>query len=506
VAGSRKDTSDARRLAKYVEPFPSGVVEASSMGARPKVWQFWWSFVLGCSTPTAQPPPVSSTETPARAATPLSSSEPSKPRIAHVAGQKIIRAPIISDPDPLSLSPLPAALDPQVVCATPFVPARSIPKLASKRVHRLADLCARASKKSPESALVCSDLADALIDGMGTWKNAVLADHAYARACALGSTYACSGLGVARVTGVGAPLDPECGESVLEWVCDHGNVDACSTLGTFLVRGEFVPYEPRRGHKLLSDACERGSFHACLWLAGEAAKESSVEAALRTRGRENAIASCEAGDRDACTEISAAFDPRAGKGRWAWFGISEPDPTRAAHFADLACKRGSGFRCWSPELSAMRDDIWGDVPLAQTCEEGVASDCRKRADQAAGFGHIALALELRERACPSVTESEYDQDVDAESCEAAGRAYLSGSGVAADPERAAELFATGCRVRWGRGARGACAALAAMFDSGTGAVRDEERATSLYAAACSSAETGACETLKVRLGNPLEMR
>ena len=276
---------------------------------------------------------------------------------APVVARRVSKLPEIVDPDPVSLAPMPRALDPQIACATPRVPGRRLPKGASARVRGLYDACRAALEREPSEASpnpsgekgdpsaptglrACTALGRILNRGFGAPENATLGANLEARACGLGELDACAELATATLSGHGAPFDPACGDAVLRWACDQGGALGCTRLGRLAQRGELVAFDPDGAKRLFARACDRGAYAGCLSLAnsiqsGEAAKALELEG----RAASLAEASCHGGDGQACTDLVWLHGPnRDGQPFSPAYAAAHRDPTKVAELSKMACR------------------------------------------------------------------------------------------------------------------------------------------------------------------------
>lgn len=80
----------------------------------------------------------------------------------------------------------------------------------------------------------------------------------------------------------------------------------------------------------------------------------------------------------------------------------------------------------------------------------------------------------------------------AASCRSLGLAFRDGSGVVADPQKAASFFEQGCELNDGE----SCFELGKMYGKGEGVAKDEARANAIYERACTLGDRRACDAVR----------
>ncbi len=311
---------------------------------------------------------------------------------APIVARRLTKLPEIVDPDPMTLTPLPRALDARIECATPRVPGRRLPKGASPRVRDLYEACTRAIEtrakeparkpfqeqddsieaswltvdSPPHGLRACTALATILDRGFGAPENAILAANLDARACGLGDLEACAGLAAATLSGHGNAFDPECGGAVLVWACDEGGALACERLGVLALRGELVPFDPKGAEQLFARACEHGAHRGCLSLADIVESADAPRALeLEDRAATLAAASCRGGDGGACADLAWLHNSHGdGKPFSKAYAASHRDPSKLAGLRRMVCFLDSRSGCSD------------DVPvLEEACKGGNFERC-----------------------------------------------------------------------------------------------------------------------------------
>jgi TPR repeat protein len=129
------------------------------------------------------------------------------------------------------------------------------------------------------------------------------------------------------------------------------------------------------------------------------------------------------------------------------------------------------------------------------CTEGSARGCLRLADayhERLATGGADEEAALYRRACDAGANT---------GCLAAGRVYLQGEGVSADPALAAALFRRVCE----RGNAPACIELAHLHAKGEGVPRDVQKAVELFTKACKLGADEGC-LLASRTGDVLPPR
>ena len=173
---------------------------------------------------------------------------------------------------------------------------------------------------------------------------------------------------------------------------------------------------------------------------------------------------CEGGKAQACAQVAIAYNE--GRGVAVSRGCY-------ARFVERACDLGDLEAC-SAVASVIRYEN-GLIP-----------------------GDLTRAVALHQRACEGGV---------LDACDSLARAYESGSGVAKDPIRAAQLFARVCEgasaaaLAGGLPSARACLPYAERLASGVGVPKDDGRATEIFASACEQGAFDACLQVAQRLAD-----
>jgi TPR repeat protein len=173
---------------------------------------------------------------------------------------------------------------------------------------------------------------------------------------------------------------------------------------------------------------------------------------------------CEGGKAQACAEVARAY----GEGR----GVAVSRGCYA-RFVERACDLGDLEACAS-------------VASVIKYENGLIP------------GDLTRAVALNQRACEGGV---------LDACDSLARAYESGSGVAKDPVRAAQLFKRVCEgasvaaQAGGMPSARACLPYAERLASGVGVPKDEGRAMEFFASACEQGAFDTCLEVAERLAD-----
>lgn len=238
----------------------------------------------------------------------------------------------------------------------------------------------------------------------------------------------------------------------------------------------------------LQASCAAGSAAACDTLAQQVARGDHV---LRDWRRAGALyqQACDGNDGSACVRL-AGLHLRDDAGE---HGIAR-DSMMAAGLLDRGCDLGSMPGCVTlGDMYLQKDTVvknakvtgpLQDVPHAialyrRACDGDGRDGCDRLGDASRnGTGLPAdpmRAAQFYERACGSGYQL---------GCAHLGEAYVAGAGVRADPTRASALFEKACETEMT-----GCFDLAGLLEHGTGVTRDYDRAVKLYRKACSGTRT-----------------
>jgi TPR repeat protein len=213
---------------------------------------------------------------------------------------------------------------------------------------------------------------------------------------------------------------------------------------------------------------------------------------------EDALASCRAAGEAKCGELCARSDYASCTSLGVMHHLSldvSPDEAVAARYFGGGCKGGDGAAC--ADLGLMYAKGLGlpvDVAKAETyyaigCDLGNVASCTSLAsartvdrDPPPALAHATAVVE---RACEGTS--------DVHACAVLGTMYASGSGVARDEAKAAELYERACKA----GVASACVKLGHAFLVGEGVHPDDVRALEMFRKGCDRARSDSCTELAV---------
>ncbi len=274
---------------------------------------------------------------------------------------------------------------------------------------------------------------------------------ALSRDCDAGRMEACAQLGETYVRGLGTKRDVARGLALHEKACDGGNIEACRSLGVLLERTPGIPPDPARARALFQRACDAGNAAGCgNW---------AVQLESEDKGRALALyrKACDMGNVLGCFN-GAQFLKRSGSDR------------EALPVLEKACGLGAA----QP----------GIAMIAAMCCDEVA---RERERAGASAEERAEAQKLHERAVRLLHE---DCEASGWACRTLAGMYETGDRVAADPAKAAELwarYAAAVERECTAGIQPLCGELAGLYAEGRGVPKDAGRAHALRAGAAAAA-------------------
>ncbi len=341
----------------------------------------------------------------------------------------------------------------------------------------------------------------------------------FERACVLEDYTGCANLGRRYVSGTGVAQSFERGTQLLDKTCADGGWEACEFLGDALdADGEnHAPdralaaydrgcelgsysscrksalsalydtdytYDPDRALKTMADACARNVESACVF-AGDLHQRGSHFERDRAKAAEYFRTGCEAGDREACTElvpylflgigtdkdraradaiITAQLERHVSicrsEGGWHCaeaahllaHGASRTDRAAAQEFLAARCAEGRVMACIERGEQLATGEIFDTdrnaaiAELSAACESGATNACEMRAqfwsdgdDRTTDLGKSTREWE---RLCQ-------EGGANGRHCENAAFGYATGRGVEPDPARARVLFDKACNLETG---------------------------------------------------------
>lgn len=208
------------------------------------------------------------------------------------------------------------------------------------------------------------------------------------------------------------------------------------------------------------------------------------------RGVDVARSACELGVAEGCTEL----------GRMKLWGIETDGAADAAAARGLfaqACELGDGEACARHGLmtllgeGVLRDEATGQSELQAACEKypgiacgvaamGLDQDARQRGEDP----EQELMALFAQRGCEAA---------DAHSCQLLGDAFLTGTGVGRDSDKALSLYQRACEA----GNATACTREGVMVLQSSGAAEDAH-ADALFSRGCALGSSEACRSLVLR--------
>lgn len=241
--------------------------------------------------------------------------------------------------------------------------------------------------------------------------------------------------------------------------CKRGQLAACDVARRYrsaAVEGPALEQPVREARR----DCGRGQRAACAQLGTAYATGDQAPLNLGQSLRFYRRA-CGRGDAQSCASVASAFENGLGVRR---------DSVRATRMYALACRRGEGVACNNAGVLFAR----GEGRRAPAHRKPGAASAR------AAQRDLTVALRYFTQGCDRGT---------AIACTNAGAVKLS-AGRRAQPEAAVALLSQGCEAQDAV----ACAALADLVERGTGVAANPKRAAQLFQRACQAGFTQACST------------
>ncbi|HVT14900.1 MAG TPA: PDZ domain-containing protein [Thermoanaerobaculia bacterium] len=296
----------------------------------------------------------------------------------------------------------------------------------------------------------CFNAGLTLAEGRGAPADLAAAVVAYEDGCRGGISAACSNLGLAYDEGRGVAAAPDKAATFYLRGCTGssltpGSATACRNLGVLLRDGRGVEQDPGQAVELFTQVCDgmpadphdqnaeddaaAAAASACSLLGAQYAHGSGVAAdwdraiALSKQG-------CAGGDAFGCFNLGAVYLNGEGAGR---------DEATALSYFRSACDRGDGKGCFqvalmfSQGLGAARSDEQAAAFYQRACDAGSGTGCVNLGGMYTS--DVSKTLALFERGC------DLGEPV---ACFNLANHYTDGTGVKADPARAAALYAQAC--------------------------------------------------------------
>jgi TPR repeat protein len=306
----------------------------------------------------------------------------------------------------------------------------------------------------------CSVLAMLYQDGLGGREHSdAMAHDLHLRACDGGAGIGCFNLAGMIEAGGAGPSDPERAKplyakaiAALEASCDGGDVQWCANVGYMYGAGHGVGRDDAKAVAAYEKGCPAHEYNcvnlALLLMEGRGAGRDVA------RGRKLLEDGCEAGGSRSCSHLGTALL----MGR----EDIEAEPERAVAVLTQACDGGQSLGC---------------IGMAAAHGLGIG-----------GANNRDLVVDFSERACALG---------DSSGCGGAIRELLSGV-TKPEPARIRGLLEAACKI--GSGTH--CGFLAQMVRDGIGGDADPTRAADLFAEGCRRGDFDSCAAVVTAGGEP----
>jgi TPR repeat protein len=288
------------------------------------------------------------------------------------------------------------------------------------------------------------------------------ARSALERACEQGSGAGCAHLAFLYATGKLVARDDRRATPLYVKACDLGDALGCYNVGLMADDGRGTPRDRARAAAAYGEACEMGSATACtnlgfLYEKGRAVPKDSAKAfAFYQLGCKGT--SCQPSNLNGCLNVGRAYRDSIGVAA---------DEARAAAIFEEACNRKPNREDTNAEEAGSRGcSLLGALYLAGD-----------------GIENLSKGRELSVLGC---------ERGDSFGCFNAAAVFRAGTGVDADPAKAAFYLDRACQGGDGEG----CHDLGLAYEKGTGVARDHRRAAELFQKACELGFEQACPKKK----------